>query len=167
MVMAAVSVVFPWSTCPIVPTFTCGFVRSNFCFAIATDSPLGLRVRRTASGAGGPADHLLRRVHPHAAGAHDRNRTGYLLLTMEMLYRLSYVGAHDRDHPSGLRGSDAERKERWTGRCGRAVAARVCAEKTHHPEADLPLEGRLEVSRESGNLGPGAPAVNAKLGQFL
>ena len=31
--IAAVSVVFPWSTCPIVPTFTCGFVRSNFCFA--------------------------------------------------------------------------------------------------------------------------------------
>src|SRR5712691_12049760 len=28
-VIAAVSVVFPWSTCPIVPTFTCGLVRSN------------------------------------------------------------------------------------------------------------------------------------------
>ena len=26
-------------------------------------------------------------------GAHDRNRTGDLLLTMQMLYRLSYVGA--------------------------------------------------------------------------
>src|SRR6266498_4777889 len=34
LVIAAVSVVFPWSTCPIVPTFTCGFVRSNFCLAI-------------------------------------------------------------------------------------------------------------------------------------
>jgi hypothetical protein len=34
-VIAAVSVVFPWSTCPIVPTFTCGFVRSNFAFAIS------------------------------------------------------------------------------------------------------------------------------------
>src|SRR2546429_649081 len=33
-VIAAVSVVFPWSTCPIVPTLTCGFVRSNFAFAI-------------------------------------------------------------------------------------------------------------------------------------
>ena len=80
---------------------------------------------------------MLRRVHPHADGAHDRNRTGDLLLTMEMLYRLSYVGAHDRDHPSGQRGSDAERKERWTGRCGRAGSARVCEEKTHHPEGDL------------------------------
>src|SRR5436853_3590558 len=33
-VSAAVSVVFPWSTWPIVPTFTCGLVRSNFAFAI-------------------------------------------------------------------------------------------------------------------------------------
>src|SRR5574337_672515 len=33
-VIAAVRVVFPWSTCPIVPTFTCGFVRSNFSLAM-------------------------------------------------------------------------------------------------------------------------------------
>src|SRR3712207_419489 len=32
-VIAAVSVVFPWSMCPIVPTFTCGLFRSNFSFA--------------------------------------------------------------------------------------------------------------------------------------
>ncbi|WP_203583137.1 hypothetical protein, partial [Ruegeria sp. PrR005] len=25
----------PWSTCPIVPMLTCGFVRANFSFAIA------------------------------------------------------------------------------------------------------------------------------------
>jgi hypothetical protein len=34
-VNAAVKVVLPWSTCPIVPTFTCGFVRSNFPFDTA------------------------------------------------------------------------------------------------------------------------------------
>src|SRR5437764_1099912 len=34
LVMAAVKVVLPWSMWPIVPTFTCGFVRSNFFFAI-------------------------------------------------------------------------------------------------------------------------------------
>src|SRR5215208_3929182 len=34
LVIAAVSVVLPWSTCPIVPTFTCGLVRSNFALAI-------------------------------------------------------------------------------------------------------------------------------------
>ena len=32
-VIAAVSVVLPWSMWPIVPTFTCGFVRSNFFLA--------------------------------------------------------------------------------------------------------------------------------------
>src|SRR3989442_8312754 len=34
-VIAAVSVVLPWSTWPIVPTFTCGLVRSNLPFAIS------------------------------------------------------------------------------------------------------------------------------------
>src|SRR5215469_7801535 len=29
LVIAAVSDVLPWSMCPIVPTFRCGFVRSN------------------------------------------------------------------------------------------------------------------------------------------
>src|SRR6266508_6395850 len=33
-VIAAVKVVLPWSMCPIVPTFTCGLVRSNFFLAI-------------------------------------------------------------------------------------------------------------------------------------
>jgi ribosomal protein L14 len=31
---AAVRVVLPWSTCPMVPILTWGLVRSNFCFAI-------------------------------------------------------------------------------------------------------------------------------------
>src|SRR5690606_28647821 len=33
-VIAAVNVVLPWSTCPIVPTYTCGLVRSNFALAM-------------------------------------------------------------------------------------------------------------------------------------
>jgi hypothetical protein len=33
--IAAVRVDLPWSMCPIVPTFTCGFLRSNTPFAIA------------------------------------------------------------------------------------------------------------------------------------
>src|ERR1700747_3192063 len=41
-VIAAVRVVLPWSTCPIVPTFTCGFVRSNFAFAMHPSSSDGL-----------------------------------------------------------------------------------------------------------------------------
>src|SRR6266571_3215981 len=35
LVIAAVSVVLPWSMWPMVPTLTCGLVRSNFFFAIA------------------------------------------------------------------------------------------------------------------------------------
>src|SRR5215472_13542787 len=35
LVIAAVSVVLPWSTCPIVPTLTCGFVLSNFSLLIS------------------------------------------------------------------------------------------------------------------------------------
>src|SRR5690606_28639695 len=45
LVIAAVSVVLPWSTWPIVPTFTCGFVRSNFAFAIHL--PQGRRAHGT------------------------------------------------------------------------------------------------------------------------
>src|ERR1700730_16701316 len=39
LVIAAVSVVLPWSMCPIVPTFTCGLLRSNFYFAISFSAP--------------------------------------------------------------------------------------------------------------------------------
>src|SRR3954466_7618142 len=40
LVIAAVSVVLPWSMCPIVPTLTCGFERSNFCLPILLLPPL-------------------------------------------------------------------------------------------------------------------------------
>src|ERR1700751_249625 len=39
-VIAAVSDVFPWSTCPIVPMLQCGLVRANFSLAM-TRSALG------------------------------------------------------------------------------------------------------------------------------
>src|SRR3712207_7314802 len=35
LVIAAVSVVLPWSTCPMVPTFRCGLFLSNFPLDIA------------------------------------------------------------------------------------------------------------------------------------
>src|SRR5579884_4532365 len=34
LMIAAVSVVLPWSTCPVVPMFTCGLLRSNLAFAM-------------------------------------------------------------------------------------------------------------------------------------
>src|SRR5512142_2824152 len=39
LVIAAVSVVLPWSMWPIVPTLTCGFVRSNFFLAMSDLAP--------------------------------------------------------------------------------------------------------------------------------
>ena len=88
--MAAVSVVLPWSTWPIVPTFTCGLVRSNFFFAIVVlpspwtsgrvPRPGSLALRRsgripswrwrgpgTAAQVGHVAEHLGQRDQ----GAHD------------------------------------------------------------------------------------------------
>src|SRR5258707_11571126 len=63
LVMAAVRVVLPWSMCPIVPTFTCGFVRSNFCLAIA------LLLPAPCHGHGGPdAVGLFLRSCPVCAG---------------------------------------------------------------------------------------------------
>src|SRR5437870_3227925 len=35
LVSAAVRVVLPWSMCPMVPTFTCGLLRSNFSLAMS------------------------------------------------------------------------------------------------------------------------------------
>ena len=52
LVMAAVSVVLPWSMCPIVPMFTWGLVRSNFCFAIWSSS-FGVRDPTVLIGSGG------------------------------------------------------------------------------------------------------------------
>jgi len=43
-VIAAVSVVFPWSTWPIVPTLQCGLVRSNFSFVMFAPCSLAIQV---------------------------------------------------------------------------------------------------------------------------
>src|SRR5689334_15874885 len=42
LVMAAVSVVLPWSMWPIVPTFRCGLLRSNFALPMAVPTNLSL-----------------------------------------------------------------------------------------------------------------------------
>ena len=44
LVIAAVSVVLPWSMCPMVPMLQCGLVRSNLAFA--TEAPSGLFATR-------------------------------------------------------------------------------------------------------------------------
>src|SRR5438132_14157439 len=99
-VIAAVSVVFPWSTCPIVPTFTCGLVRSNL--------PLAMFVRSSLRGLG--ADHRLgdalrrlgvmlefHRVRRAALGQRaQRGRVGEHLV--ERHFRLAGLGAGEIIH---------------------------------------------------------------------
>src|SRR5215213_3684035 len=86
LVSAAVRVVFPWSTCPMVPTFTCGLVRSNLALAIVAESwcPCECLLRPA-----GRADHCS--AGPPVLQARDRDRTGDLILTKDVLYRLSYA----------------------------------------------------------------------------
>ena len=62
------------------PTFTCGFVRSNFAFAIFALP--------------------YRRLQTH--GGHERDRTVDLLLTMQLLYRLSYVASVKLERETGF-----------------------------------------------------------------
>src|SRR5438045_874283 len=99
VVIAAVRVVLPWSTCPIVPTFTCGLVRSNLALAIVLDP--GVRLSALVSPIGQKDDTCFRRPLAPIAGsssrlivlhqARDRDRTGDLILTKDALYRLSYA----------------------------------------------------------------------------
>src|SRR5690349_8877458 len=67
LVMAAVSVVLPWSMCPIVPTFTCGLLRTNFCFAMRMCLLDDTRDRRSRCLSGCGAG--LRPLHARGAGA--------------------------------------------------------------------------------------------------
>ena len=57
---------------------------------------------------------------------------------MEMLYRLSYVGAHDGDHPSGQHGSDAN-EAMDAGSGGLEEVEPGCARKRHTTPRRLPL----------------------------
>jgi len=60
------------------------------------------------------------------------------------------VGAHDRDHPSGQPGSDAEPNlgDRLADAGG--LVEPGCVEKTHHPEGGLLLGGRLGCRAKRG-----------------
>ena len=57
----------------------------------------------------------MRAASQDVDGAHDRNRTGDLLLTMEMLYRLSYVGETSAPAPCWTAPQDVE-TGRWSDR---------------------------------------------------
>src|SRR3990167_7655877 len=104
-VIAAVSVVFPWSTCPIVPMLMCGFVRSNFAFAMLVP-PNPQNKKSRCSAREGMACAALRK----RGRALDRDRTGDLFLTKEVLCQLSYKGVSSRRIPHH-RGHDLYERE--------------------------------------------------------
>ena len=87
MVIAAVSVVLPWSTCPIVPTLTCGLLTLEFFFGHDVFSA-GSKIGQSRSA----RSRRARERAPDHTGAHARNRTGDLTLTKGVLYQLSYMG---------------------------------------------------------------------------
>ena len=99
--------------CPIVPTFTCGFDRSNFsfamCSALALDdesvpavySPRSAcrcpsTLRRDSLRRSARQPKLTLRRLPSEAGADDQDRTGDLVLTKDALCQLSYIGLRAR-----------------------------------------------------------------------
>src|SRR5438093_7492900 len=69
-VNADVNVVLPWSTCPIVPTFTCGFLRSYFAFAISILHPPASSLISTAQ----PSSPLHPQFHATARLCHGPHR---------------------------------------------------------------------------------------------
>ncbi len=96
------------------------------------------------------------------SGAHERNRTADLLLTMQMLYRLSYVGVDDRCYPGrcGTIGGPAQmvcrtRKKRRGSAPG--------AGKTHSPGTTSPWRKSEEGLRKHRNLVTEPRCVNLKL----
>src|SRR5690349_19049207 len=83
-VSAAVNVVFPWSTCPIVPTFTCGLLRSNFSL-LMTSCPREKSQLLLDDGVGnvGRHFHVLLELHGEGRatlthGPHGRGVTEHL-----------------------------------------------------------------------------------------
>src|SRR5712671_4234250 len=72
-----------------VPTFTCGLLRSNFSLAMSTIPLSTFYVRSTS-------------------GADVQDRTGDLVLTKDALCQLSYIGSVNSHSPSGV----------WSGRRG-------------------------------------------------
>ena len=71
-------------------------------------------------------------------GAHERNRTADLLLTMQMLYRLSYVGVDRLGLPGGQHRTVGPASQK--GRCtGLKTWLSVPPQKDALPQADFLL----------------------------
>src|SRR5215468_1451895 len=125
--MAAVRVVFPWSTCPMVPTFTWGLVRSNFSLLMCSSIPNlewspdpGLNWRpHPYQGCALPTELSgLAAVRSVGAsfGAGNGIRTRDIQLGRLTLYQLSYSRLLLRSASGGWRGLDSNQRRRRAGR---------------------------------------------------
>ena len=88
---------------------------------------------------------------------------------MEMLYRLSYVGAHDRQHPKRTARLGCGATRGVPADVGGLERARMCADvcgKDTPPRGRPPLTKVVGVLRETGNLATAPRAVNLKHGIF-
>ena len=90
LVIAAVSDVLPWSTCPIVPTFTCGFVRSNFAFAILAFPSSGSRPRAPSANGREIVANGWRRK-PSCAFAASAGRRAAIAATRHRALHMPYI----------------------------------------------------------------------------
>src|SRR3954453_1184397 len=95
LVRAAVRVVLPWSMWPMVPTLTCGLLRSNFSLAMSS-TPSSLSTSTSRDALWWTTFGVVAR-HPKLAwrakdGADVQDRTGDLVLTKDALCQLSYIG---------------------------------------------------------------------------
>ena len=91
-------------------------------------------------------------------GAHERNRTADLLLTMQMLYRLSYVGSGAARGKIGCeQGPYESRGPTWR---------LAFSNRAKNPVPTLSSWKKVAGGRESANVGNGKDAVNKKFEGF-
>src|SRR5258707_7181496 len=120
-VIAAVSVVLPWSMCPIVPMFTCGFDRSNFSLPMTLSVfPISkIQLPKIPKG-DAPCDTglLVFTVFAlHLGNDLFRDRAGRLFILLE-LHGIVSAALRGRPHVSGVTEHGAEWNRGPYGLCG-------------------------------------------------
>ena len=93
-------------------------------------------------------------------GAHERNRTADLLLTMQMLYRLSYVGSGAARGKIGCEQGPTKGNRPYKA----PTASESFSNRTKYPVPTLSSRKKVAGSREAKKLREGKPPVNRNLG---
>src|SRR5688572_18718881 len=146
-VNAAVNVVLPWSTCPIVPTFTCGLVRANFSLDTAVTSsyllgPIAPDIRRSG---GAIFDDMLADVRRRVGVLREFHRVRGAALAQRAQRRRITEHLRERD----ARAHDLRRRRVLDRLQHSAPTAQVAADVAHVGlgRHDLDVHDRLEQRR--------------------